>query len=125
MALVVVEEKERKDAFLQTIADDYSRKILFSLVERSKPIEEIARETGVPVSTCYRKMRELISLRLIRVERIVITETGKKFETYRSIVKNAIFRLSPSGDISLEVDLVTREPDERLSRMWSATRMKN
>jgi hypothetical protein len=119
---MMVEEQNRKEALLQAVANEYMRKILISTIARSKSIDEIAKENQIPVSTCYRRVHELLSLRLIRVERTVITETGKKFETYRSLVKNATVNFTSSGEFAVDVTLVPREPEERLSTMWNSMR---
>ncbi len=57
---LMVVEQDRKEALLQAMANDYMRKILLSTVSCARPIEEIARENGIPISTCYRRVRELI-----------------------------------------------------------------
>jgi hypothetical protein len=117
---MMVAEQDRKEALLHAMADVYTRKILFSTVSQAKSVEEIARNSGVPLSTCYRRVRELISLKLLRVERTIITDEGKKFESYRSVVKDAVLSLQPSGEFSVEVNLIHREPDERLVTMWNS-----
>jgi len=117
-----VEQEDRKEALLQAVADDYSRRIIFSIVDRPKSVEEIAEEDAIPVSTCYRRIRRLLNLRLIRLEGIVVTDEGKKFETYRSVVKDAILSFSSSGNLSVEVDLTVREPDQRLAMVWNTVR---
>jgi len=115
-------EQDRKDAIVHAITDEYMRKILLLTISKAKPVEEISRETGIPISTCYRRVHEMFALRLLRIERTTITDEGKKFETFRSVVKEATLRFSASGELSVEVTLQDREPDERLTRMWDAIR---
>jgi len=121
---MMVVEQDRKEAVLEAMANEYMRKILLSTVSNAKSVEELARENEIPVSTCYRRVRELLSLRLLRTEKTTITDTGKKFESFRSVVKDAKVNFS-SSEISVEVTLVSREPDERLTTMWNSVRQGN
>jgi predicted transcriptional regulator len=116
---MMVVEQDRKYAVLEAMANEYTRKILVSTISAAKPVEEIAKENGIPLSTCYRRIRELISMHLLRIERTIITESGKKFETYRSTVKDATVNFSGS-EISIEVTLVPREPEEKLAHLWKS-----
>jgi predicted transcriptional regulator len=122
--MALVQEQERKDALLQALASDYSRKILLSTIQQSKSVEEIARDSKIPVSTCYRRIHELLTLRLLRIEKTIINDSGKKYETFRSTVKDATVNFS-SNEMAVEVTLVSREPAERLTGMWKSVREGN
>jgi hypothetical protein len=118
---MMVLEQDRKDALLQSMADESARKILLSTVWKAKTIHEISEENRIPISSCYRKVRELITLRLLRVEETIITDTGKKYELYRSAIKDAKVNFS-STELSVEVTLTPREPEDRLSTLWKSVR---
>jgi Helix-turn-helix domain len=118
---MMIAEQDRKDAFLQAMSDEFERKILSSTVQRTKSVEEISKENQIPMSTCYRRIRLLVDMKLLRIERTIITDSGKKYETFRSTVKDATIIFS-SGEISVDVNLLPREPDERLTRMWDSIR---
>ena len=117
----MVLEQDRKDALLHAMADEFTRKILLSTMLKAKTIQEIAEEAWIPISTCYRRVHELVTLRLLRVDQTIITDTGKKFELYRSSIKDAVVNFS-STELSVEVTLIPREPEERLSSMWKSVR---
>lgn len=121
---MMVLEQDRKDALLQSMADESLRKILLSTMWKAKTTHEIARENGIPVSTCYRRVHELVTLRLLRIDRTIITETGKKYELYRSTIKDAKVSFS-STELSIEVTLIPREPEDRLSSLWKSVRADN
>jgi len=118
---MMVVEQDRKDALLHAMADEFSRKILLLTMLRAKTIQEIADEARIPISTCYRRVHELVTLRLLRVEQTIVTDTGKKFELFRSLIKDALVNFS-STELSVEVTLIPREPEERLSSMWKSVR---
>ena len=99
---MMVEEQDRKDAVLVAMSDHYMRRILAATMVEGKSIDEISKEKMIPVSTCYRRVHELVGLRLLRIERTVITDTGKKYETYRSAFRDAKVSIS-SGELAVEV----------------------
>jgi hypothetical protein len=104
---MMVEEQDRKDAVLLAMSDPYMRKILASTMLYDKSIEEISKEKSIPLSSCYRRARELIGLRLLRIERTIITETGKKYETYRSAFSDAKISMT-SGQLAVEVTVIPK-----------------
>lgn len=74
---------------IEAMADEYSRKILGSIVERGKPINEISAENGIPVSTSYRRVHELCKMGLVITERFVVSADGKREAVYRSTLRGA------------------------------------
>jgi hypothetical protein len=119
---MMVIEQEAKEALLGAFADYYMRKILLSTVPRAKSILEISDDTGIPISTCYRRVRDLLNFRLLGIERTVLSN-GRKYETFRSRVKDATVNLS-SDEISVDVTLMPREPEKRLSEILGTLRRK-
>ena len=59
-------------------------KILDSVMLRAKPINTIIKETDIPHTTAYRKVKWLLDNGLLAVEKIQITPDGKKFSEVRS-----------------------------------------
>ena len=119
---MMVVEQDRKDALLSAMGDRFMREILMSAMLQAKSIEEIASEKGIPISTCYRRVHELVTLRLLRIEQTIVTDEGKKYETFRSVVKQATVTISPA-DISVDVTLQPREVAEvKLQSMWKSIR---
>ena len=112
--MMVVEEVKVNEV-LRAVSDEYARTILASTLSQAKSVEDISNQTGIPVSTCYRRVHELVSLHLLKLEKIVITDTGKKYETFRSILKNAKIGLSSAGELVVDVTLVPSEEKFRSS----------
>ncbi|MDG6904538.1 MAG: helix-turn-helix transcriptional regulator [Nitrososphaerota archaeon] len=102
---MMVEEQDRKDAVLMAMSDPYMRRILAATMIDAKSIEEISRERSIPLSSCYRRVRDLVSMRLLRIAHTIITENGKKYETYRSVFSDARVSMS-SGVLSVEVTVI-------------------
>ena len=93
---------DKKEAFLVAISDVCMRKILMATAIRGKSIEEISDEKQIPMSTCYRRMNDLSRLGLVTTERIIITASGKKDEIFRSILKEAVLKLT-WGELEIQL----------------------
>jgi len=117
---MLVSDNAKAEEIVKELSDEYSRKIITSIITESLPIEEISRRTSVPVSTCYRRMHMLFSSGLVRADKTIIQGDGKKFICYKSTIKNATIQMESE---KLLVDLVSnRDPSEKLRDMWSAVK---
>jgi len=117
---LLISDQEKAVEVVKVLADEYSRKIVLSIITKSLPIEEISKEQHIPVSTCYRRIHEMLEYGIIRPDRTIIHDDGKKFLCYKSSFRNATIQLE-SGE--LKVDLVSnRDPADKLSDIWSTMR---
>ena len=82
-----INEPGKVQAMLQVLSDSYSRKILLSAIASSKSVEELSRQNDIPLSTCYRRVHELLDDGLLVMDRIVVTPDGKRYEMLRSAYK--------------------------------------
>jgi predicted transcriptional regulator len=117
---MLVLDKSKALEVVKVLSDEYSRKIILSIIAESLPIEEISARTNVPISTCYRRMHELFNYGIVRAEKTIIQDDGKKFVCYKSSFKNATIQLESR---ELVVDLVSnRDPSEKLHDIWSSVK---
>ena len=127
MTLVLEETKESNGeldvALLSMMADEYMRKIVSSVQAVDKSAVEISQENGIPVSTCYRRIRGLIELGFLRELRTVVTDDGKRYQTYKSALKQVSVKFSIDG---ISVVPTFNPPEERhvLATKWKETRSK-
>ncbi len=63
-------------------------KILDATMLRARPINGIIMETGIPHTTAYRKVNWLLEQGLLTVQRIAISDDGKKFSEVRSVLRS-------------------------------------
>ncbi len=103
-------------AILKLISDKSSNMIMRSAVPRGKSVEEICSETGVPTSTAYRKIREMTESGLIFIERVIVTQAGKKQIVYRAMYSRVIVKCD-LGDFVLESTPNVGVPDIK-HRLW-------
>lgn len=109
-----------RDALLQALADEYSRSIMVSTIKEAKSVQDLSRDGNIPMSTAYRRVNEMTETGLLTVERIVLTEDGKKYELYRSAFKSLQIGLD-QGDIAIDVAL-NDDVAGRLTRLWAQMR---
>ena len=50
---------------------------------------ELSEKYRIPLSSVYKKISDLEDIALIRVEKWVLSESGKKFKVYRSRISKA------------------------------------
>ena len=113
-------DEAAKDKVLQALADEYSRSILLSTIQKPKSAVELSTEKNIPISTAYRRLHELQEAGLVAVERIIITEDGKKFDLFRSTVKNVSISFNLGAT---EVELIPNEDMvTKFVRLWGYMR---
>jgi hypothetical protein len=73
-----VKNDKLKHAILTALADEEMMHILSSVVHITKSVFDIIRETSIPHTTTYRKVKWLVENDLLIVDKIVISPEGKK-----------------------------------------------
>ena len=74
---------------LEALADAQSRSILFSVIKQGKTAAELAEKHKIPLSSVYKKISDLEDLSLIKVEKLILADNGKKFKLYKSRISKA------------------------------------
>jgi hypothetical protein len=97
-----VQEPSTKYAYLEILADKYSRGILEATMDMSKSVIYLSNECGIPISTAYRRVQLLYGYKLLGISGS-INQDGKKYFLYKSKVKS-IMTCFKNG--SLEVEIV-------------------
>ena len=87
---------------LEALADAQSRSILFSVIKEGKTALELAEKHKIPLSSVYKKISDLEDLSLIKVEKLILADNGKKFKLYKSRISKADISIrKPEPVISL------------------------
>ncbi len=82
------EEQQKNNPILNEIFDEFSYKILLSVVEESKTVFQICKDISVPISSTYKKIRKLKDANLLSIDKITINENGKKVVFYKSKIRS-------------------------------------
>ena len=85
---MIVKGERLKRAILLALADTELQKIMDTAVYQSKSVNQIIQESNVSHSTAYRKIRWLVEEKLLIVDKIEITEDGKKSSLFRTTLKS-------------------------------------
>ncbi|MBI3859364.1 MAG: helix-turn-helix transcriptional regulator [Thaumarchaeota archaeon] len=101
---------------MQGLADEYSRKILLSTIPTSKSVDDISRENDIPLSTCYRRVHELLDSQIIVVDKIIVTGDGKKYELLRAAYRSVTVSFE-DGMMKVEA-VINEDVAEKLRRLW-------
>jgi predicted transcriptional regulator len=96
-------------AIINALSDEYSMKIIASTISEAKSPEQISHENNIPVSTCYRRIHDLVALSIIQVSKIDL-EDGKKSVLYKSVYKDILVKFENN---ELTVDLVYNTYENR------------
>ena len=114
--LVEITSAETAVALVQALSDDYSRKIMLATITAAKSVEDLSKENDIPLSTCYRRVHELIDARVLIVERIVVTPDGKRYELLRSGYRSITVNFE--GGMMKVGALVNEDVADKLRRLW-------
>ena len=116
---MIITNEKQKEAILNALLDDYSRKILDSTIDNAKSITEIIREQNIPMTSTYRRVKLLVDSKLIKVERSMVTEDGKRYYLYLSSIKNASITYN-EGELIVEITPNIKElPEDKLLRSFT------
>lgn len=74
---------------IETLANVYSRAVLFSIISDAKDAQTISDEQKMSISTVYKILSNLEILTLVYVDRYEISDAGKKIKFYKSRIKKA------------------------------------
>jgi len=102
-----------KSALLTALADEEMLKIMNCVIDHSKSFNDIiAENNSIPRTTAFRKIKWLLKEGLIIVDKIVLSQDGKKFSLYHSTLK-AINAKYEVNNVSLEA-----EPNFDIAKKW-------
>ena len=116
---MIITNEKQKEAILNALLDEYSRKIIDSTINKSKSITEIIREQNIPMTSTYRRVKLLVDSKLIKIERSMVTEDGKRYYLYLSSIKNASITYN-EGELIVEITPNIKElPEDKLLRSFT------
>ena len=82
--IIQLSEFDINQKIIESLSNVCTRSVLFSVMEESKDVTQIANELKISLSTVYKTLSNLEDLALAEVDRYVISPEGKKIKLYRS-----------------------------------------
>jgi len=110
---MLIYKEKLKNSILTSLADQEMVNIMNSAIIHSKSIIDIIRETSIAHTTAYRKIKWMVEKGLLVVEKIDITEDGKKFSLLKTVYK--------SINVRYEYDKVTVESEQNVNALQDIT----
>jgi len=104
---MIIKGQKLKQAILAALADEEIIKILDCAMYHSKSVNDVIKECDIPHTTAYRKIKWLLDEGLIVIDKVQITQDGKKLSLFRSVLK--------ALNIKYEYNSVIIEADQNLS----------
>ena len=89
---MILDSPKIKNAILTALADPEAVSILDCTMDRSKSVCDIIRETDMPHTTAYRKIKWLVDEKLLVVDKVSINAEGKKYSLFHSVFRSLIVR---------------------------------
>lgn len=90
---------------LEALADSQARSILFSIIKEGKTALELSEKYRIPLSSVYKKISDLEDLALVRIDKWILSDNGKKFKVYKSRISQAEISIKkPEPTITLSAN---------------------
>lgn len=112
----IIMNEQVAQSVIEVLSDKYARKIIFATTATARSTEEVSIETKIPISTCYRRIHSMVKFGLLVVDRTILTDDGRKYETYKSAIKDARVKME-AGKVTVEATLNT-DSAGRLYNNW-------
>jgi len=107
---------------LKLLANKQSRMILQQTMEERRSAEELSCKLNIPLSTIYRKIKELRDKGLLVIEKSGITKDVKICDLYWSTIKGMNIKLN-SKPVLLNL-ILNEEVHDKILCVWSSLKEK-
>lgn len=101
--MTIINNDELKMSVLNALADKEMLKILDLSMYTSKSVNDILRDSHISYTTVYRKIKWLLDKELLVMDKINISPEGKKYTTFRSVLKSVVIRYK-QNEIIIEAE---------------------
>ena len=118
VSLLLIRDEKRRSLIVAALADEFSNRILASAIINPKSVMDLVREHAIPMTSAYRRVKELTECGLLEVERIVLTNDGKKYDLYRSTVRAVNVRFE-NGVLEVDVTPSSTATEKIMRRFLS------
>ena len=113
---MIVNDEPAKQRILTALSDDYSRQILAATVHEPLSVLQLSKNYGMPITTAYRRVQDLVEAGLIAAVKSGRTTDGKWYELYRSL----LLRIDVTFDgVDVIVEAKLNDVSDRFTRMWT------
>lgn len=115
---MIIHNQEFKEAILSALADKETLGIMNCVMYRHCSINEIIKETGIPHTTTYRKIKSMLENGLLIIEKIELRDDGKKFSLFRSTLRSINVKYE-QGQVVVEAEKNVDALEKTAERFFS------
>lgn len=101
--------------------DDEDCRAIVSVLAEPMTASEISEESGVPLSTTYRKL-ELLTDSSLLYEGVEVRSDGQHASRYAIDFEEVVISLDEAREFEVDISHRPRSPDQRLENLWSEVR---
>jgi len=109
--------QEKALEIVRALSDKYSRRILLSSISRPRQIQEISDEEDIPLSTCYRRVKDMLNFGFLKVQRISLSQDGRRVAWYTTTFESVSMHLE-SGKLFVDIESPSMNPAEKFYDKW-------
>ena len=84
---ILARDSNLRSTILKALSDDYSRTIMNYTIEKPKSVVNMVKDCDIPMTTAYRRVRELEDNKILKVTGSIVTDDGKKYFLYQNRLK--------------------------------------
>jgi len=99
------------------LANKHVIQILSATFHEARSAQELSDTLDISIAACYRKIRELETLGLLKCTKKILSKDGKRIRLYQSQVKGA-FIFFENGRLKVKFDLLDQK-EEKEERVWN------
>lgn len=115
---MIISGKRLTSAILSALADEEMVRILNFCMYNAKSTNEIITDCEIPHTTAYRKVKWLVDENLIFVDRIIITQEGKKYSMFLTVYKSFNVRYD-QNQISIDAEPIIDRKEKIAKHFYS------
>lgn len=105
-----------EEAVIEALSDASARLVLAACADEARSVKDISEASGIPLASAYRHVRGLVESGLLVRARSAISPDGKRYDMYRSRIREAALHLTREG-VAVDWE-VNPEVEARIERLW-------
>lgn len=95
------------------LSDEYTVRILTATFNIPRSANYLSAKFNIPIAACYRRIRDLEGMELLRVSEKILTPQGKRVKLYRSNLKSAYLKFE-NGNLKALLELCQDGEEEEI-----------
>ena len=100
---MIIKDSKFRQAILAALADSEMLNIINHVMHQPRTFNDIVKETNIPNTTAFRKIKLMMDSGLLITEKFHITNDGKKSSLFRSTLRSIVVRYE-NNEVMIEAE---------------------